>query len=371
MNVLHLSAVKNWGGGGNHLENLCYELSKKHPEINNYIVVGKGGQFHERLKKSNFNYETLPLTIQIDPRAIFKLIKLCNAFQVDLIHIHGPTSLTLAVIADKFHNLPPFIFSKKTSFPIKKRKQTLFKYNYHKIKKILCVSEKTRKIAEEAIVDKSKLKTIYHGTRIDNKSTNTPFRLREKLSLPSNQVIIGNIGNHIKAKDLETWVDTIYTLVYEYGLLHIRFVQIGSFTKHTQSIKNKVKRRGLQEHIHLLGYQPNASNFISQFDLFLFTSQSEGFPQVIYEALYHRTPVISTNVGGIPEIIDHNFNGLLAEKGDYHLLAKHVKKLLHDSNLTFLFRNRGYERLIPKYTAENMANQTIKEYRKILKNPNT
>lgn len=368
MNILHLSAVKNWGGGGNHVENLCYELSKTNPEINNYIVVGEGGQFHQRLKKSNFKFETLPLAIKIDPRAIFKLIKLCRIHEIDLIHIHGPASLTLAVIADKFRDLPPFVFSKKTSFPIKKRKQTLYKYNHPKIKKILCVSDATKRIAEEAILEKSKLRTIYHGTRIDNKSTTTPYSLREKFAIPEENVVVGNIGNHIKAKDLETWIDTIYTLVIDHKVSHLSFVQIGSFSDYTESIKEKVYHLGLEEQIHFLGYVPNASNFISQFDLLLFTSKSEGFPQVIYEALYHKTPVVTTNVGGIPEIIEHNYNGLLAEKGDFKGLAQHVMRLLQDPALAMKFTKRGYERLMPKYTSENMAKETLEVYQNILKN---
>lgn len=366
MNVLHLSAVKNWGGGGNHVENLCYELSKTNPEIKNIIIVGEGGQFHERLKKSNFNFDTLPLTIKIDPRAIFKLIKLCKAEKIDLIHIHGPASLTLAVIANKFTNLPPFIFSKKTSFPIKKRKQTLYKYNHPKIKKFLCVSDTTKRVSEEAITDKSKLKTIYHGTRIDNKSTETPFTLKEKFKIPDKNFIVGSIGNHIKAKDLDTWVDTIDILVNDFKLDNLRFVQIGSFTDLTPVIKNKIESLGIKDKVHFLGYLPNASNFINQFDVLLFTSKSEGLPQVIYEAFYHHTPVISTNVGGIPEVIENGVNGYLSNQGDSRSLAQNTVKVLNDPELIKDFTERGFKKLIPKYTSENMAKETLQEYKIIV-----
>src|SRR5210317_2651574 len=137
MNILHLSAVSNWGGGENHIENLCAELAATNPEIKNIVFCVKNGPFHERLKTTNINYITAPLGIKVDLRFSFKLGKVCRSEQIDLIHIHDTTAIQLAIIADKIYNLPPFIFSKKTSFEIKQRKKTLYKYNYPKIKKIL------------------------------------------------------------------------------------------------------------------------------------------------------------------------------------------------------------------------------------------
>src|SRR5690606_33991183 len=135
-------------------------------------------------------------------RFILKIGSLCKKKKIDLVHIHDTTALSLAVMADHIFDLPPFVFSKKTSFPIRNRKQTLFKYNYRKIRSILCVSETTLKVASPSIEDPSRLKVIYHGTRLDNKSASTPFLLREKLDLPSDKRIIGNIANHIRAKHL-------------------------------------------------------------------------------------------------------------------------------------------------------------------------
>ena len=366
--VLHLSAVKNWGGGGNHIENLCYELSIAHPEVKNIIMVADGGQFHNRLKNSRFNFSTIPMAMNLDPRAIFKIIQFCRKQKVDLIHIHGSNSLTLAILAHRLWGLPPFVFSKKTSFPIKKRKRTLYKYNHPNIKYILCVSEKVRKVAKEAIVDHNKLKVIYHGTRIDNKSSQTPFTIKDKFGLGPQTRLIGSIGNHIKAKDLETWIDTIDYLINKKKLLHLRFIQIGTFGDQTTSYRKRIELLGLTNFVFFLGYQPQASNFIPQFDLFFLTSKSEGLPQVIYEAFFHKVPVVSTAVGGIPEVIEHEKNGLLSASGDCVTMAEHIEHLLQEPELAQLVAERSFKKLIPMFTAEKMAMDTLKIYKKILHN---
>lgn len=367
MNILQLSAVKNWGGGGNHIENLCYELSKSSPGVKNFIVVANNGQFHERLKKTNFHYYTVPMSFRLDPRAVYDLIRICRKEKIDLIHIHGSTSLTLAVIAGYFTKLPPCIFSKKTSFPIKNRKRTLFKYNHPNIKKILCVSEKSKEIARPAIQDEGKLVTIYHGTRLDHKSTRTPYKLKEHFQIGSDKKIIGHIGNHIKAKDLYTWISTIDHLVSRKKNRELVFVQIGTFTTETAGIKKRLQELGLQERVYLMGYLPDASNFMSQFDVLMVSSKSEGLPQVIYEAAYHKVPVVSTNVGGIPEFIEDGYNGFLSDQGDAVALAENIERLLQDKEQAENFALRSYVKLIPRFTSAFMAQATLKEYCAALK----
>src|SRR5690606_36169665 len=156
---------------------------------------------------------------------------------------------------------------------------------------ILCVSGAAKKVTEKAIVDKEKLITIYHGTRIDNKSNQTPFNLREKLNIPAENKIVGHRGNHIPAKDINTLIHAIDHLYNIKNRKDITFVQFGSFSDETPRLKEKIAKSGLGSHVYFMGYIDNASNFIGQFDLLAISSKSEGLPQVVYEAAWHKTPV--------------------------------------------------------------------------------
>lgn len=370
LNILHLSATKSWGGGGNHIENLCYELSHSNPEVTNIIVVAADGQFHERLKEGNFLFYTLPLSFKMDPRAIVKFLFLTKKEKIDIVHIHGSTSLSLAVIAAHLRKLPPFILSKKTSFPIQQRKRTLYKYNHSNIRKILCVSDITKEISSENISDKNKLTTIYHGTRIDNKSTETPFRLREKLNIDSNSYIIGNIANHIWPKNLETFIEVANTIVNHQRKRNFHFVQMGIFSRETDRLRSLVEQYDLGENFSFLGFIPDASNFIPQFDVSVITSESEGIPQVIYESFYHEVPVISTDVGGISEAIEHEVNGLLTKVFDFKGISRQILRLIGDDQLKKKFTDRSKKKLFEKFTSTEMARQTLSEYKKIINGRN-
>jgi glycosyltransferase involved in cell wall biosynthesis len=290
----------------------------------------------------------------------------CKKEKIDLIHIHGATSIALAVIADHFSDLPPFVFSKKTSFPIRQKKGTLYKYNYKKLEKILCVSHATRSITSEYLQRPERLEVIYHGTRLDNKSVVTPFQLREKLKISKEKIIVGNIANHIEAKDLETFLRTAKYLIHEKGQKNFCFVQIGKFSHRTKLLTELIEKWDLKEHIFLLGFLPEASNFIPQFDMTLLTSENEGIPQVIYESFYHSVPVVSTRVGGISEVIEHQVNGLLAERYDYRQLGENLLFLVKNQDLIPNFAGISKKKLLKGFTSEMMAKQTLEEYKKVI-----
>lgn len=365
LRILHLSAVKNWGGGENHIQNLCTDLQRLEEGVENIIFCVKEGRFHQRLKQTSLSFIPAVLDFKMDPRFIARLINVCKSHKIDLIHIHDTTALTLAVMGDHFYNLPPFVLSKKTSFPIKPRKQTLFKYNYSKIKKILCVSKATEAITRERINDQGKIQCIYHGTAI-NRLPKTNSSLREILNLKNDVLLIGNIGNHIRAKNLQTFIEVAYELVKIRQIKNLHFVQIGDFTDRTAALKAQISRMQLDDHISIMGELADASGFIPQFDIALVTSQSEGLPQFIYEAFYHEVPVVSTNVGGIKELITHRETGLLSPPHDVQGLANSIQELINDQDLKIKFTNNSRETIEQHFTSEMMALQTLEVYKSII-----
>ena len=366
MNILHISGVLKWGGGENHIQNLCFELAQSNPEVNNIILCVDGGQFHQKLTKLNIKYYTARRRRRIDIEFIRRIIRLCKEESIDLIHLQDPTAMQLAIIADHFANLPPFVLSRKISYPIRGNWLTRYKYNYKKIKRYLCVSDETRHILERGIKDKSKAVTIYHGTRIDNKSDVTPFKLREKLGIDSHIKIVGNIANHYPAKDLFTYVRTLNRLVHEHGRRDVHFVQIGSPADKTPEIMSLVQEYKLEPYVSFLGFMEDASNFIPQFDIGFMSSKLEGIAQFLYECFYHRVPIVTTNAGGAAEIIKQGETGFIAEKGDDKALASHLVYLLDHPDEAKLMAENGNKLLYSQFITPVMAQKTLAVYREIL-----
>src|SRR5690606_25346018 len=201
----------------------------------------------------------------------------------DVIHLHTSDSLTLYTISDLLYNLKtPTVFSKKgmggSSSILSK-----FKYNYRNLNTVICVSEKVKKDFSVILSKKNrlKLKVIYDGISIGR--INEPkYNLIEKLDIKKETLILGNIANHVRAKDLPILIETMNELVNVREEKNIHLIQIGSFNdKITSEIKDIINQYNLNNYITLAGFVDDASSFITQFDIYIMSSEREGLPLTI------------------------------------------------------------------------------------------
>ncbi len=95
-------------------------------------------------------------------------------------------------------------------------------------------------------------------------------------------------------------------------------------------------------------------------------SRMESIPQVIKEAFYLEVPIVATNVGGIPELISHNENGLLVPPDQPKKLVDAINLLLSDKELGKKFANNGYDYVIKNFTWDSLLPKYIKFYRDLL-----
>ena len=102
---------------------------------------------------------------------------------------------------------------------------------------------------------------------------------------------------------------------------------------------------GIREHIHLLGFQPNLHQYLSQADIFVLSSNHEGFGNVLVEAMDAGVPVVSTDCPyGPREILEDGKFGLLVPVNDAELLAQAIRKLLDDPDLHSHYAQEGQRR---------------------------
>ncbi|MCP4023526.1 MAG: glycosyltransferase family 4 protein, partial [Desulfobacteraceae bacterium] len=128
----------------------------------------------------------------------------------------------------------------------------------------------------------------------------------------------------------------------------------GSAQSHIQSCSDRL---GLNGNVRFKGFvklHPDLGTLFSASDIFILPSLSEGVPKVVLEAMAKGTPVIATNVGGIPEIVTHKKNGLLVPPGDENALVKAIVHLLGNQELVSTMQKNAYA-LVKEKTMEHQA----------------
>ena len=99
--------------------------------------------------------------------------------------------------------------------------------------------------------------------------------------------------------------------------------------------------------------------FFRQADIFVFPTYYETFGLVILEAMEYKLPVISTNEGGIPDIVKDGENGLICEKQNPYSLADCIAKLLDDEELRVKMGNAGYDKFCREFTLQQFEHRML------------
>ena len=117
----------------------------------------------------------------------------------------------------------------------------------------------------------------------------------------------------------------------------------------------------LEKHMHLVGFQEEISDYLSQLDIFILPSRSEGFPVSLLEALASGLSCIATHVGGIPEMLE---DGVVVPLEDPQALADAMLKLL-DPTIRDCFA-RMSSQIVEKYSLDRCVGEFKKVYESLL-----
>jgi len=148
------------------------------------------------------------------------------------------------------------------------------------------------------------------------------------------------------------------------GLPECAFVVVGDGPLRA-TLEAQAARLGLGDHVHFLGFRPDARALLSLLDVLVAPSVSEGAPLVILEAMAAGVPVVASSVGGIPDQIRHEEEGLLVPPGNHAALAAAVLCLLEDPALARRYGEAGRRKVEQEFRYEEMVEQIEGIYRRV------
>jgi glycosyltransferase involved in cell wall biosynthesis len=366
MKVLHVSGARGWGGNEQQMMYVIPELENL--GVNN-IVFGLDNSLLQKQcldKKIKF--------IGVKSRKLnkfsnyFILRKIVESEKPNLIHLHTSDSLTVFAISDLLFGLKTkTVFSKK-GMGVSGSFLSKIKYNYKGVNCIFCVSNSVKRDFSKILSNKNKSKTkvIHDCVSLEILKEKPIFNCRNKFSISNESKIIGNIANHTAAKDIETLINTVDYLVNNLKRKDFVLIQLGEFSKLTSHYVNLIKRKNLEKFIIFTDKIDKAYTLNPQFDIFLMTSQREGGPTSVLEAMLLNVPIVSTDVGVISEVIVNNENGYISAVKDAKSLAVNINSLIDNQLLCDKFANISKLKVEKEFNAEYISHKTFLAYQETI-----
>ena len=119
------------------------------------------------------------------------------------------------------------------------------------------------------------------------------------------------------------------------------------------------------DHVQFLGKLKSAKEVLSISDLFILPSENESFGLAALEAMASGVPVIATNAGGVPEVVEHGVSGFLSNVGDVSDMANNAMKILSDDKTLKKFREASLESS-RRFELEKIIPHYIKLYEEVI-----
>lgn len=366
MKILHISGAKGWGGNEQQIIYIVPKLNDLN--VKNIVFGIYNSVLEVECRKAKLLFTGVK-TKKLNKFSNYKrLANVIKQHKPDIIHLHTSDSLMFFLVANFIYNFKvKLIFSKK-GVGVSGSFLSKLKYNSNRIDSIICVS----KMVEDSFgrtlnqITSRKTVVINDSVSIDILGESNKIDIRKLYNIPEEKLIVGNIANHTNAKDLFTLVDVLAELKFTLKQNNIVFVQIGEFSKKTDKLKKYAIDKKVFKEIVFMDKIKNASSLNNQFNCFLLTSQREGGPTSLLEAMLIGTPVVSTKVGVVSDIIIDGENGFIANVKDSKSLAIKILELLNNSNLQKQFSEKGKTVIKEKFTAKYIAQKTLEEYQRVL-----
>lgn len=363
--ILYIITQGILGGAQTHIRHLCQNLKD---DFDIHVTVGVYGPLVENLSNEGVEVHVVPSLVRSispfkDISGFRELKRLIKSLEPDLISTHSSKAGILGRLAAKACGIPVIFTAHGWAFtegvPLTKR--TIYiraeRLAAKWADKIICVSENDRKLAlDYGVASADKLLTIHNGMPIISDALN------DKKGKDDKPVEFITVARFSEPKDHELLLRTIPRL-NSYNDCIFSFVGDGELLENTKSLCFQLN---IEEKVHFLGPRQDVPDLLAGADAFVLTSNWEGLPRSIIEAMRAGLPVIASDVGGVSELIEEGVTGYLVPRGDAETLRARLEMLIDNPEIRHRMGMAGYERFLEKFTFDRMLTETVKVYEEVL-----
>ncbi|MBO4211732.1 MAG: polysaccharide pyruvyl transferase CsaB [Oscillospiraceae bacterium] len=368
MKILHMISGGDVGGAKTHVHTLLAGLSKTEDVM---LVCFMEGPFAEEARSLGIPTQVLTGSLFTVIRTITDMVREQN-FQI--LHCHGSRSNLIGSFVRSRTGLPT-ITTVHSDYRLDYMGRPLAAVSYGTLNKLalrrmdywIGVSQPTVQMLCERDFDPNRCFVISNGVPFDlgAPALDRDAYLRSVGIQPEADLTVFGIAARINpVKDMGTLIRAFAKTVAVCPGARLIIAGDGEQRAQMETLAAELCPAGT---VAFAGWISDTHSFYSALDVNLLTSLSEGFPYAIAEGASHRCGTIATRVGGIPNLIEHEVNGLLFTPKDVDTLAQYMTRLAQNRPLMEGYAERLYEKAKQYYSVDSTVQRQKEIYETILR----
>lgn len=369
--ILHLVATKFYGGPEKQIiEHLIrLDINRYRAVFASFLEYGNPNETLEKAKTSGLNHFGIPMFGPLDVRAQWKLTSLLRKHKVNLLCAHGYKACVMGWWSGFRCNIPVIAFSRGYTAEDKKVAfyEWLERRTLDKMCGIVFVSEGQRRKLESWGINGRKSWIVHNAISANSTERDSKADLREnvlqKLGIPLDSKLVVTAGRLSPEKGHKYLVHAIARMGEKSNNAHFVFCGQGVCQK---DLEKEARRLGIQGRCLFQGFRRDLDEIFRAMDLLVLPSLTEGLPNVVLEAFACAKPVVASDVGGVPEVVENNVNGILLPPKRPDLLARAIQKCLESPELLNVMGQAGYQKVKSDFTFESQTRKLEKIYDEVL-----
>jgi glycosyltransferase involved in cell wall biosynthesis len=304
------------------------------------LCLIRGGGLEQEIRDMGVPVTVLNRRGIFDPGFILRLARWFREQRADVVHTHLFTADTYGRIAARLAGVRA-VFSTVHATVVCEgtlRRSVHRALSWASTGVVACSEEVGRVMRERDRLRASNLTVVSNGINIDRLAGANGDGVRAEFAVPEDSLLIGVIGRLHQAKGHSDLFAAMARL-RDKGL-RPKCLVIGSGNLRGE-LEETAKRLGLADRVVFTGQRSDVPRLLAGLDILAIPSRWEGLPIVLLEAMAMSRPIVATRVSGIPEVIQHEDNGLLVPPADPEALAGALQRLLTDPALRERLGRRG------------------------------
>lgn len=355
-------------GGAELLANrLACQLSDSYRFL--FVSLEQSGSLARQLQDQGFPVFVLDKRPGLSTRCALRLAHLLRRERVDLLHSHQYGPFVYGLLARLFARRPPILFTEHgRQYPDHpRRKRMLFnRFLLERRDRVVAVGEAVRQalVANEGIA-RERIAVIYNGIPLNTSmgARATADLVRQEIGVPQDAFVVLHVARLDPLKDHATALRALRRVLVQRPNTWLVLVGEGS---ERAPLERLAAAQGLTGNVRFLGLRRDVPRLLGAADMVLLTSVSEGIPLALLEGMAAGLPVVSTAVGGVPEVVTDGGEGFLTAAGDDEGLARAILSLTADAGLRARLGQEGRGRVRRAFAESSMCAAYDRLYQEML-----